>query len=59
LQGKIDHLRSAESMLLFLGEDLPPGTYVLEITRTGGPAGYVAAYRVIPGEHSRRRIFHE
>ena len=59
LMGKIARLRSAESMLVFLGEDLPPGNYVLEVDRISGPVGYVAAYRVIPGEHARRRIFHE
>ena len=59
LSGKVSSIHQGENMLIFMGEDLPPGRYVLDIERTRGPAGYIAVYRVIPGIHPLRRIFHE
>ena len=59
LSGKVRSMHQGENMLIFMGEDLPPGRYVLNIERTRGPAGYIAVYRVIPGIHPLRRIFYE
>jgi hypothetical protein len=59
LFGTRDQVDAGQLFFIPLGRDLPPGTYPLRLTLTGGSGGYLVLSSTQAGRHPTRQFFQE